>query len=65
MIKKGITHGRNTHAMAIAATFLVCEKYGITRDWKGLAESLNLSLVAVEKCIKAILRYFEKMLNKQ
>jgi hypothetical protein len=41
--------------MAIAATFLVCEKYGIKRDWKGLAESLNLSTIPVEKCIKAIL----------
>ncbi len=54
MIKKGITHGRNRHAMAIAATFLVCDKYGINRDWKEMAESLNLSHVTVEKCINAI-----------
>ena len=25
MIRKGITHGRNSYTMAIAATFLVCE----------------------------------------
>ena len=54
LIKKDITHGRKTHAMAIAVTFLACEKYGIVRDWKGLAESLNLSNVPVEKCIRAV-----------
>lgn len=54
MIRKGITHGRNSHAMAIAATFLVCKEYGITRDWKELAKSLELSTVPVEKCLKAI-----------
>ena len=53
LIKKGITHGRKTHAMAIAVTFLACEKYGIVRDWEELAERLNIGHSALEKCLKA------------
>ncbi len=54
MIRKGITHGRNSYAMAIAATFLVCEEYGVTRNTEEMAKTLNLGQVAVEKCLEAI-----------
>lgn len=54
MIKKGITHGRNTHAMAIASTFIICDRYGIARKWEELAGFMSLSLSAVQKCIDAI-----------
>ncbi len=54
MIKEGITHGRSTHAMAIASTFLICKKYGIARDPEELAKSLKLGYSAVLKCLEAI-----------
>ena len=54
MIKKGITHGRNKHAMALASTFMICEKHGITRDLEEMLKTLNLSHITVEKCLKAI-----------
>ena len=54
MISEGITHGRGTHAMAIAFTFLICEKYGIVKNPEELAKNLKLSYRAVSKCIKAI-----------
>ena len=54
MIKKRITHGRNSYAMAVASTFLVCEEYGIVRNTEELAKTLDLSHVAVSKCLKAI-----------
>lgn len=54
MIRKGITHGRNSYAMAIAATFLVCDEYGIARNTEEMAKTMNLSHVAVAKCLKAI-----------
>ena len=54
MIRKGITHGRNSYAMAIAAVFVLCEEYGIVRDTEELAKTFGLSHVAVLKCLKAI-----------
>lgn len=54
MIRKGITHGRNSYAMAVAATFLVCDEYGIARNTEEMAKTMNLSHVAVVKCLKAI-----------
>lgn len=54
MIKDGITHGRSTHAMAIASTFLICERNGIARNSEELAKSLKLGYSAVSKCLKAI-----------
>ena len=54
LIKKSITHGRNSYAMAIAITFILCDKYGIARNVDDLAKYLDLSTVAVSKCIKAI-----------
>ena len=54
IIRKGITHGRNSYAMAIAATSVVCGEYGITRNTEELAKTLDLSHIAVLKCLKAM-----------
>lgn len=54
MIRKGITHGRNSYAMAIAAVFVLCDECGIMRNTEKLAKTFGLSHVAVLKCLKAI-----------
>ena len=54
MIKDGITHGRNTHAMAIAATFLVCEKYGVVRDINEITKTVDINHKNVLENIKAM-----------
>ena len=54
MIRKGVTHGRNSYSMAIALTFLVCERHGLIRNTEEMAKTLNLSHATVEKCLEAI-----------
>ena len=54
LIENGATHGRNSYAMSIAITSVVCQEYGIARNTEEMAKTLNLSHVAVQKCLKAM-----------